>query len=202
MRESIGGTWLFGIVITFIALFAGFLSYAISYTKAFSAKNEILSMIERNEGWTASGEADLINQNNSALATLAKVSVEAEAFQLIKGLGYNYSILEDLDCKNVEGHNYVGSDKSSEVGGYCVTMYCPEATLAEGEDTVQGNDSKVYYKVTTFIALKLPVINVLVTIPVTGETRTLFFDSGDHGLKNRCISPNFEPRDLSDPDAL
>ena len=26
MRESIGGTWLFGIVITFIALFAAFLS--------------------------------------------------------------------------------------------------------------------------------------------------------------------------------
>ena len=45
MRESIGGTWLISIVITFIALFAAFLAYAISYTKAFNAKNYIINLI-------------------------------------------------------------------------------------------------------------------------------------------------------------
>ena len=40
MRESIGGAWLFGIVIVFITLFASFLTYSISYTKAFNTKNK------------------------------------------------------------------------------------------------------------------------------------------------------------------
>ena len=46
MRESIGGAWLFGIVIVFIFLFAAFLTYSISYTKAFNIKNEIINYIE------------------------------------------------------------------------------------------------------------------------------------------------------------
>jgi hypothetical protein len=188
MRESIGGTWLFGIVITFIALFASFLSYAINYTKAFSAKNEILNMIERSEGYTVSGRNDLAFVGKDTLKTLAESSVEAEAFQLIKSLGYNYTILGDLDCNNVDGHNYGNSSEKSQVGGYCVTMYCPDGVL-NGASEREGNDSKVYYKVTTFIALKIPVINVLVKIPVTGETRTLFFDNGSHEVKNRCVSP-------------
>ena len=45
MRESMGGTWLFGIVIVFIALFASFLAYSISYTRAFNVKNEIINYI-------------------------------------------------------------------------------------------------------------------------------------------------------------
>ena len=52
MRESIGGAWLFGIVIVFIALFSAFLTYSVSYTKAFNAKNEIINIIEENEGFT------------------------------------------------------------------------------------------------------------------------------------------------------
>lgn len=67
MRESIGGTWLFGIVITFIALFSAFLSYAISYTKAFNLKSEILNMIERSEGWTSTEITDLNNVTQEEL---------------------------------------------------------------------------------------------------------------------------------------
>ena len=45
MREARGGTWLFGIVILFIALFSAFLAYSVSYTKAFNTKNEIINII-------------------------------------------------------------------------------------------------------------------------------------------------------------
>ena len=50
MKDAMGGTWLTGLVIIFIALFAGFLAYSISYTKAFRTKNEIINIIEKNEG--------------------------------------------------------------------------------------------------------------------------------------------------------
>ena len=63
MRESIGGAWLFGIVIVFIFFFSGFLAYSISYTKAFNVKNNIISFIEEYEGYTV-GEGDLASKTD------------------------------------------------------------------------------------------------------------------------------------------
>ena len=45
MREAIGGTWLFGLVITFIVFFASFLAVSINYSKAFNVKNNIVDII-------------------------------------------------------------------------------------------------------------------------------------------------------------
>ena len=50
MREAIGGTWIFGIVITFIVLFSGYLAVSVNYSKAFRVKNELVSLIEKYEG--------------------------------------------------------------------------------------------------------------------------------------------------------
>ena len=52
MRESMGGAWLFGIVIIFVFLFSGFLAYSISYTKAFNLKNKIVNLIEEFDGYS------------------------------------------------------------------------------------------------------------------------------------------------------
>ena len=54
MRDSIGGTWIMGIFIVFIALFASFMAYSISYTRAFRVKNEII-----NPGTVLVGDARL-----------------------------------------------------------------------------------------------------------------------------------------------
>ena len=50
MREAIGGTWLFGLVITFIVFFASFLAVSINYAKAFDIKNNIVDLIGKYEG--------------------------------------------------------------------------------------------------------------------------------------------------------
>jgi len=50
MRESIGGAWILGIVMTFIVLFASFLAVSINYSKAFKVKNNVVDLIEKNEG--------------------------------------------------------------------------------------------------------------------------------------------------------
>lgn len=175
MREAIGGTWLFGIVILFIALFASFLAYSISYTRAFNTKNEIINLIERSEGYTicakgegedslGDGECNVKNMTEQQLKQ--NTSVEAQAYYKIIKAGYNYSAGESIDCTSV-GHEKA----DAKPGGYCITKYCQNADL--------GDKFSVYYKVTTFIALKLPVVEVTFNIPITGETRTLYFDSGD-----------------------
>lgn len=50
MREAIGGTWLFGLVITFIVFFASFLAVSINYSKAFNVKNNIVDLLSKYEG--------------------------------------------------------------------------------------------------------------------------------------------------------
>ena len=50
MREAIGGTWLFGLVITFIVFFASFLAVSINYAKAFNVKNEVINIVSKYEG--------------------------------------------------------------------------------------------------------------------------------------------------------
>lgn len=158
MRDAMGGTWLTGLVIIFIFLFAGFLAYSISYTKAFRAKNEILNLIERNEGFTTSNN-NLDNITDDALSR--DTSVEGKAFNYIKSLGYNYAVFDGTNdpCSR----NNMGAKQK---GGYCLIKYCPKA----------GESEKVYYKVTTFIALSIPIINVTVKLPISGETKALYYD--------------------------
>jgi len=181
MREAIGGTWLFGIVILFIALFASFLAYSISYTRAFNTKNEIINLIERNEGYTVCAQGDQENggecevDNMSDDQLLANTSVQSQAFYRIKKAGYNYSAGETVDCISV-GH----ADSVAQPGGYCVTKYCKNEAL--------GDQFSVYYKVTTFIALKIPVVEITFNIPISGETRTLYRDSSGFDNNNKgCV---------------
>ena len=44
MREAFGGSWLLGFVALFIVLFSAYLAVSINYTKAFKAKNKIVSI--------------------------------------------------------------------------------------------------------------------------------------------------------------
>ena len=156
MRESIGGAWLFGVVIVFIFFFSAFLAYSVSYTRAFNVKNEIINLVEQNEGYTTFSGFDIA----SATDTQLNNSTEGKIYLMIKNVGYNYSTAKNIKCEN-------GQLASS--GGYCIAKYC----------TNPGDPiSNVHYKITTYIALELPILNVMIKIPISGETRTLYTDHG------------------------
>lgn len=165
MRESIGGLWLFGIVITFIVLFVSFLAYSISYTRAFKVKNEIINYIERSEGFTTvqlnGGTLD-DNISYDELKALSQTdpTVDVLSFLQIQNIGYNYSLAKQVDCSQY-GYGH------SQPGGYCIKKMCPH----------NENGQKVYYKVTTFIAFKIHVLNFIFKIPITGETKALYYDN-------------------------
>ncbi len=169
MRESIGGAWLLGIVTIFIFFFSAFLAYSISYTKAFNVKNNIISIIEQYEGYSTS-ESDLASLSDEELDK----SVEGMVYKNIRNTGYNFSNAQGFDCEGVVN----GMPNTTTEGGYCVVKYCPNGT----------NNSNTHYKITTYIALRLPVINVPVRIPISGETRTIYSDTSGYpcteGLDN------------------
>ncbi len=158
MRESIGGLWLFSIVVTFIVLFVSFLAYSISYTRAFKVKNEIINYIERAEGFTKS-DRNIRSITYEELSTMDNPTVDIQAYVQIQNIGYNYSIADQVDCSQY-GYGY------NQVGGYCLKRFCPN----------NENGAKIYYKVTTFIAFKIPILNFIFKIPITGETKALYYD--------------------------
>ncbi len=61
MREAIGGTWIFTIVIVFIVLFSGYLAISVNYSKAFKVKNSIVSIIEQHEGLNTGAQDEIEN---------------------------------------------------------------------------------------------------------------------------------------------
>ena len=180
MKEAIGGSYIFEIVIVFIALFSAFLVYSISYTKAFRVKNEILSLIEENQGYTTSARSsELFVLNDKELE--ADPSVEAKAFYLIKKYGYKHDILDERDDLCYMVSNAVGGSSGENVegvmrpGGYCLYKLCNPG---------DGQTMNTTYKVTAFIALEIPVISVVVKIPISGETRTIYSDNGKMDCSN------------------
>ena len=50
MRESIGGTMLFWIVLFFLSIFITFLAFVMKYARVYRMKNSIINYIERDEG--------------------------------------------------------------------------------------------------------------------------------------------------------
>ena len=161
MRESMGGTWLFGIMALFIVLFSGFIAYSITYSKAFKTKNQIINLIEKKEGYTLSnGGTDVTNMSEDQL--YSDPSTEAQAYYYIKKSGYNTDV---VDCVSLGYGVY-------QDGGYCIQRFCNGNNY-----TAASDDGRVYYKVTTFIKVNIPVINVQVNIPITGETKAMYYEN-------------------------
>ena len=94
MKESIGGTWLLGLVVIFIVLFASFIAVAINYTKAFRVKNEI---INANGGQTTeekiSDYLDRIGYNRGDLNIGCPKEIYGEDAKTGDGNNYCYKLI-------------------------------------------------------------------------------------------------------------
>lgn len=147
MRESIGGTWLLGFVVAFIVIFSAYLAVSINYTKAFKVKNQIINLIEENEGFSKS-IGDVSSKTDSQLKSSSQT--EDKIYYYLKEIGYATAKIDTNKCPAGEAQS----------GGYCIKKVC----------TRQGS----YYKVTSFIKIELPIIWQSFTIPISGETKVLY----------------------------
>lgn len=175
MKESIGGTWLIGIVALFIVLFSAFMAYSINYTKAFRAKNGIIDLIEQNEGYTFYNGSNIENRTQEDL--MNDLSVQAKAYALVKSMGYDYgSKSENKVVCNNDGtiSDATKMDAAYQPGGYCVYRFC-------------NSDGTYRYKVVTYVMMKFPVINFGITVPIKGETKTLYYEI-DNAYNELCTN--------------
>lgn len=156
MRESIGGAWLLGIVLAFIALFSGYLAFSVNYSKAFRIKDGIIDIIEKHNG--PNKEAikeinDLMNQVSYNSKGSCSTFFEEESSSL------NFiGVLRDQAEK--------GNTASKTAYNYCVQEV---QTLGSN-----GQLTASYYKVYVFFSISLPFVNSSL-FQVNGESQALYY---------------------------
>ena len=148
MREAIGGTWLFGLVITFIVFFASFLAVSINYSKAFNVKNNVVDLISKYEG------------NNCKART--KIG------EYLKNDGY----LVPGSCPDDDAYTYKGYDlNGNPVGTGKKAYYCVSEDSTDNTTVI----NKQFYRVVVFFKIDLPMIGDLTTFRIKGETESIYF---------------------------
>ena len=148
MKESVGGSWVFRIVIIFTLIFASYLALTINYSKSFRVKNEVLSIIEKNQGFT---DDSLQIINNYLLQS-----------------GYSsYGRCKELDVWIVYGAvDLHGHIENVRTGTHSQYYYC----FSKIGGYHSYYKSRAYYRITLFFHFDLPVIGDLMTFDVDGQT--------------------------------
>ena len=168
MREAIGGTWLFGLVITFIVFFASFLAVSINYSKAFNVKNNVVDLISKYEG------------NN--------INARSHIASYLRTTGYLVTGTCPKKGDNIGGvesnYNYVGYNLEGEkVNAGEKAYFCISCDSTDSNETI----NKRFYRVIVFFKIDLPVVGNITTFRIKGETESIYYPSDDP--KNFCDKP-------------
>lgn len=167
MRDAVGSTWIFSLVISFTLIFAGFLVLSLSYSKAYKLKNEITSMIEKYEGITNTdasanhrGSLMIINQylQNSSYSTTGRCPVGSYASN-------------DLTANTLVA---VTANNSNQDYYYCIS-----------KSTVNQGKCSTIFEVTIFYNFNLPILGQLSEYSITGQTNEVI---GAYFLSNTPLS--------------
>lgn len=149
MRQTIGGTWVFQLVIIFTLIFAAYIALTINYSRSFRVKNEMLSIIEKNEGFTDNG-VKLINNylSQSGYKTVGSCKLQTD----VVVYGANSIDPSSISIEKAqEGKKYY----------YCFSKYTGYHTYFT---------TRAYYKITLFFKFDIPVLGDLSTFDVDGQT--------------------------------
>ncbi len=147
MRESIGGAFLFNLVLIFLGVYVAILAFAVVYARAFNTKNHVITLIEQYEGYNnASTEINNYMASRSGGVTNITSQYCCDLFRK----EYN---VQQSDC----------SKSVKQIQGGCIFEF---------KDTTAKTH---YYVVTTFMRIDIPVVSALVKYwPISGETRVLY----------------------------
>lgn len=158
MKEAVGSAMLLNIALVFIGVISMILVSSIAYSKAFKAKNQIISAIEDYDGQC------VFDIGNSCFD---------EIEQKLTNLGYSSNIAHI--CDNTDPDLIYG-DVTRSGHAYCVYKHTLCDTTDDGYSITCKPDSSesYYYKVVTYMHFDIPVIGRFLEFPVSGETPTFY----------------------------
>lgn len=182
MKEAIGGTWLFGLTITFIALFTTFVSVTTNYSRCYKIKDEIISTIERKHGVN-----DVIPATGSEPQKDGSIRV---INRYLNSIGYR----SKGKCPS-DGNCWLGFRVNSDqpVSGYNDTVnYCIAKQAVVYEVAQYNEDGSIvdttilngalghprhsYYQVVVFFKIEWPILNKIFDIHIDGETSVVYLN--------------------------
>lgn len=156
MKETVGLTTMFKIVLAFTFLFAAFLTVAITYNKVYKLKNETISIIEKYEG-VNSTSLKIINNylKNNGYDTMKNCETD------------EYGVV-DL------GTNVYEKAQNNKKYYYCLKHYCsPTTNCPTNAKKIEEDDTEIFYKVRLFFKFNLPFFGDMVTFKITGDTKAI-----------------------------
>ena len=147
MRASIGGTWLLGLMLTFILLFVSFIILTLNYSKTIRIKNDMVSVMEKYEGLN---ENSIQLMNNFLLSNAYRatgVCTKENKAGVYGGLSLSSNQVEEAR----PGVRYY----------YCIQKY-------------KGASLTNYYQISVFYRFNLPVIGDAAGFVVRGTTSNFY----------------------------
>ena len=169
MREAIGGTWLFQIVIVFILLFTGFLCLSINRSKAFNVKDQIIQTIQSYNG------IDLTSEYSDG-----DEGPLADIISYISSNSYRTTgIVPKPEKVGEETVSYVcydrGGRKSESNPVFCIApIHVDSEGCVDGANCFNELPDMIYYRVVVYYQLDLPVFQEVFNFKVVGDTKTLY----------------------------
>src|SRR5574344_841124 len=154
MKEAIGGLGLTQIVIFFLVLFLGYICISINTNKAYKVKNEVVSIIQKNNGFNATA-LDQIDDYMTSVGYRSTGNCDA------------------LGTTGWEGYNSSGvSDNNHAV--FCITTMDVKYSTGDANIAPQFPET-AYYQIKVFFSLDVPILNNAFKFQLTGTTRKLFY---------------------------
>ena len=156
MRDSVGTTWVFSIIMIFTLIFAAFLVLALNYAKAYKIKNEMATIIEKYEGLTTTDDLNKIGSISIINDYLLNNGYKAKGYCSDEGDSYGVDDLEEGNLEEI----VEGNDKKYY---YCVR-------LEKGYLTC----STIYY-ITVFYDFNLPILGRFRKFEIKGQTNEVVY---------------------------
>lgn len=151
MREAIGSYWLTGIVITFIVLFTGYLCLSINMNKAYKVKNEIINIIQKNNGL----DEDALDQIQDYMTKV----------------GYRTTGICNIE--DGDGYGVSGTAKTNNKAVFCIKEMSTEYYV--DNHTKEQFPKNAYYQIKVFFSVDLPIVRQFFTFGLKGSTKKLFY---------------------------
>lgn len=140
MRESYSSAWLYGLVVVFISFFSAFMIMMLNVMEVQSAKTELMSIIEKYDGFTTTSRTIIDNY--------------------LKGIGYTTTGSCPSDYYAVTALDGTTALTLGGKGYYCVNS----------DPTSFESGKNVKYNIILFYRFNLPMVGEIYSFQINGQT--------------------------------
>lgn len=170
MKDAMGGIFTLQAIVVALLIIMCLMAFAVNYSKAFRVKNEIRSIIEKNEGLTD----DAQKQIRQVVANL----------QYFQSDTYNNLCVKLNDGKTDDGTGKgmwkLYTDPEDSRIHFCIKC---EYADSMGDTNNEPGYRGAYYSIVTYVNIDVPIVNNIIPFTsglfkVSGETAVIY--SGHH----------------------